>query len=98
MRVVNIKLLHEFSTAHPDAKSALNSWLAELEEADWETPIDLKSRYPSASILSGKRVVFNIKWNRYRVLTLIDYESGVVILKEFGTHAEYDGWKLEEFK
>lgn len=94
MRVVNIRYIHEFSTAHPDAKSALASWLAELEEADWKTPIDLKSRYPSASILSGKRVVFNIKGNRFRALTLIDYESGVVFLKELGTHAEYDEWAL----
>ncbi|MGD0575261.1 MAG: type II toxin-antitoxin system HigB family toxin [Anaerolineales bacterium] len=94
MRVVNLRLIHQFSAAHPDCKSALDSWVAELQEAEWKTPVDLKRRYPSASVLRGKRVVFNIKGNRYRALTLIDYESGIVIVKELGTHAEYDGWVL----
>ncbi len=94
MKVLNIRLVHEFSLTHPDAKGALDSWVAELEEAEWETPIDLKARYPSASILGGKRVVFNIKGNRYRALAMIDYESKLVIMKELGTHAEYDEWVL----
>lgn len=39
--------------------------------------------------------VFNIKGNDYRLVTWIDYESGIVVMKWFGTHAEYDKeqWK-----
>jgi mRNA interferase HigB len=94
MRVLNISVVFEFSSTHPDAKGALDSWVAELEEADWQTPIDLKARYPSASVLGGKRVVFNIKGNRYRALVLMDYESQIVIVQAIGTHSEYDSWDL----
>ena len=94
MRVLNKKLVREFSSAHPDAKAALDSWVAELEDAEWKTPVDLKARYHSASILGGKRVVFNIRGNRYRALAVVDYVSHVVIVKELGTHAEYDEWVL----
>ena len=94
MRVLNKKLVNEFANTHPEAKEALQSWVAELDDAEWETPMDLKRRFPSASILGGKRVVFNIKGNKYRVLALIDHESGVAIVKRLGTHAEYDDWVL----
>jgi mRNA interferase HigB len=40
-------------------------------------------------------VIFNVKGNDYRLVTYIDYERGFVVMKWFGTHADYDreGWK-----
>jgi mRNA interferase HigB len=35
-------------------------------------------------------VVFNIKANDYRLITLVHYESGIVMIRFFGTHREYD--------
>lgn len=94
MKVFNKRLVNSFSKDHADARDPLRSWIAELEDAVWQTPIDLKKRYPSASVLGGKRIVFNIKGNNYRALTLIDYQSGFVIIKKIGTHAEYEKWDL----
>ena len=39
--------------------------------------------------------VFNIKGNEYRLLTLVDYENAIVVIKDVLTHAEYDkgAWK-----
>jgi mRNA interferase HigB len=94
MRVINIGLIQVFSITHHDAKPALEAWLAETEEAEWKTPIDITSRYASASILKEKRVVFNIKGRRYRLLAIIDFQSGIVVIDRIGTHAEYDKWGL----
>ena len=35
-------------------------------------------------------MVFNIKGNNFRLVTKVNYEQGIVIIKFFGTHAEYD--------
>jgi len=94
MRVHNKKLIADFSANHADAREALSAWVAEVEDADWENPIDLKDLYPSASVLGNKRVVFDIKGNHYRLLAIVDYQSNVVIVKRVGTHAEYDKWEL----
>jgi mRNA-degrading endonuclease HigB of HigAB toxin-antitoxin module len=58
--------------------------------AQWRTPEDVKASYPKASILKGGRVVFNIKGNDYRLVARIQYQAGVLAVRFFGTHAEYD--------
>jgi len=51
---------------------------------------DVKASYPKASILKSSRVVFNIKGNDYRLVVRIQYQAGVIAVRFFGTHAEYD--------
>ena len=43
----------------------------------------------------GDKTVFNIRGNRYRLITKIDYSAGTVQVREILTHAEYDKgeWK-----
>jgi mRNA-degrading endonuclease HigB of HigAB toxin-antitoxin module len=42
------------------------------------------------SILKGGRVVFNIKANDYRLIAVVRYENGVMMIRFFGSHEEYD--------
>lgn len=56
----------------------------------WRTPQDVKGMYATASFLAGNVVVFNVKGNRYRMVTLIAYHTGTIIVRWIGTHAEYD--------
>jgi mRNA interferase HigB len=92
MRVVGRNLLSEFAQKHADAAAHIDAWTSEVSEAKWKTPGDVKKRYPSASILSNNRVVFNLKGNRYRVATSAHYATGVVLVDRIGTHAEYSRW------
>jgi len=93
MRVVGRIRLEKFASQHADARTQLDAWLCEAEEADWRVPMDVKARFPSASILPDDRVIFNIKGNRYRLETKISYEVKVVLIMRIGTHAEYSKWK-----
>jgi len=93
MTVVGIKRLDEFSSKHSDASGAIQSWLAEVRDASWRTPHDVKQRFVAASVLPENRVVFNLRGNRYRLEVSIAYQTGVVVVRRIGTHAEYDKWK-----
>jgi mRNA interferase HigB len=42
------------------------------------------------SYLNGSRVVFNIKGNDYRLIAALQYRAGVLAIRFFGTHSEYD--------
>lgn len=72
------------------ARSQYEAWLHIIGNAQWRTPEDIKASYPKASILKGSRVVFNIKGNDYRLIARVQYQAGVVAVRFFGTHAEYD--------
>jgi mRNA interferase HigB len=90
MRIVALKTLREFWARHPDAEQPLRAWHDEVNRAQWRAPADIKQQFRSASILKGRRVVFNIKGNEYRLVAALAYNTGVVFVKFIGTHAEYD--------
>lgn len=92
MKLIGKKLLQEFKEKHADARSQIESWEAETEEAQWQTPHELKSRYPKASLIKNQQVVFDICRNKYRLLTQINYKNAIVLIKKVGTHKEYDNW------
>lgn len=92
VQVVGRTRLEEFKAKHADVRSAVDSWTMEVEAATWTDPVQLKQRYPSASLLAGNRVIFNLKGNKYRLDTTVAYSTQVVVVRRLGTHAEYMKW------
>ena len=90
MRVIARKILRDFWEKHKDCEQQLKSWFSEAEKATWENPNQIKTVYPSASILNDNRIVFNIKGNNYRLIVKINYDYQMVWIRFIGTHAEYD--------
>lgn len=96
MRVISRKWLNELASRHPDAKSRLDAWFHEAEEADWANPAQVRQQYATASILKNGRVVFNISGNKYRLVVSINYAYRVVYVRFAGTHHQYDQIDAEE--
>ncbi len=94
MKLLGKTILHDFKDKHADAKPGIESWEAEVEEAQWNNPHELKQRYPKASILGKLRVVFNLCWNKYRLLAIINYKNKIVLVEKIGTHKEYNKWDI----
>jgi mRNA interferase HigB len=72
------------------ARSQYQVWLNIVSRAEWRNPEDVKTSHPKASILKAGRVVFNIKGNDYRLIAALQYRAGVLAIRFFGSHAEYD--------
>lgn len=102
MRIIARRTLREFVASragHRDQaalKAALDAWFDEVRKVDWASTADVKRRYPSASIVSAERIVFNIKGNDYRLVVAVDFEKGIVWIKWIGTHQEYDRIDVKE--
>lgn len=91
MRVVGREVLEKFIARHEDVRSEANAWLAEVREAQWSSFQDIRQRYTDASFVK-KHVIFNLRRNRYRLDTVVAYNTKVVVIVRVGTHAEYDRW------
>lgn len=89
MRLVGREKLDVFSGAHADARSWIENWIFDTEQASWRTPQDIKGAYASASFLAGNVVIFNVKGNHYRLEVSVGYNTGTVVVRWVGTHAEY---------
>ena len=96
MIVIGTAVIEEFFVRHAGhkgikaARSQYDAWLAIAERVQWRNPEDVKASHPKASILKAGRVVFNIKGNDYRLVAVVQYQAGVLLIRFFGTHAEYD--------
>lgn len=89
MRILGLLFLDDFKKSHADARGPLDAWRREVEEAEWQSPQDIKQRYRSADFLGDNRVIFNIKGNNYRLVVKVRYQNGLVVVEWVGTHAEY---------
>jgi mRNA interferase HigB len=95
MRIIAIGTLRDYWIKRPDAERALRAWIGEVQAARWASPANVKAQFRSASILPGRRVVFNIKGNDYRLVVAVAYAFGAVYIKFFGTHAEYNAIRAQ---
>ena len=75
---------------YPDVQEHLIVWFKTIEKAEWKNFNDLKNDFPSCSLISDDRVVFNVKGNSYRLIVRFSFKYKRVMVKFFGTHAEYD--------
>lgn len=94
MKIIGLSELEACKNNHAEVRRPVSAWISDVEDAKWSCPSDVKDRYPSCSLLSKDCIVFNIKGNKYRLLTKINYANQIVLIKKFGTHAEYSTWTL----
>lgn len=90
MRIVTIKTLVALAERYPPAAMSLQSWRLLVEHATWKSMNDVMAQCPSAKVIDGDRVRFAIRGGAYRLIASFDFGRGVVYVKFFGTHAEYD--------
>jgi len=96
MRIIAIKTLKQYWEANAICKEALLTWYEAAADAQWNTPNELKAQFGNASIVTNKRVVFNIHGNTYRLLVDIEYRLKIVFVVWIGTHKEYDKINAKE--
>ena len=99
MRIIKEKTLKELCKLdrYKKAESAIKSWIYEVRFSEWNNVAELKAKYKKASIISSKRVVFNLKGNDYRLVVDIEYTLKIVFVVWFGTHDEYDNIDVKTF-
>jgi mRNA interferase HigB len=91
MHVLALRTLKTFWEKHPQAERPLREWYAIASKAQWSTPQQIKDRFGGGvDFLADSRCVFDIGGNKYRLITYISYEFGLIYVKFVGTHAEYD--------
>jgi len=83
------KRLKAYEASHSDARASLRTWWRTAQTSDWESFNDVHGTFNTADAV-GDRVISNIKGGYYRLVTWIDYDRKLVVMKWFGTHGEYD--------
>ena len=97
MQIVTRKHLEEAMEAHKDAADELKEWRRIVKAARWRKFEDVRRIFKDADDVDDY-VIFNIRHNRYRLVTVVHYvktieerqTKGHVYIRSFLTHKEYD--------
>ena len=100
MYVITRKHLLEAGVQYPDAAKEIRGWYKIAAQARWRNPMEVRQTLKDADSV-GKYVVFNIRRNRYRLITIIHYSrekegritEGHIFIRSFLTHKEYEDKK-----
>ena len=100
MHIVTRRHLVEAMSEYPDAADEIKAWKTIVESVRWHDFEEVRQRFKDADDVNGY-VIFNIRHNRYRLITVIHYAKtsrlqwtqGHVYIRSFLTHKEYDNPK-----
>jgi mRNA interferase HigB len=95
MKVLGADILVKAQRTHAAARARLSAWKAEVDAACWRSFKDVKESFPATDMVK-KRLVFDIGGNKYRLIAGVDFEAGIVRIRWFGTHAEYNKIEVNE--
>ena len=89
MRIFAHKTLLQFAVQHREAAEQLDFWYRITKRERWNNLVEVRKVFPHADSV-GKWTVFNVKGNKYRLITEINYAKQFVFGRYFLTHSEYD--------
>lgn len=94
MRVISKPAILQFSERHRNALVPLLNWYRIARKADWGSLADVRKDFSHADIV-GRRTVFNIHGNDYRLIARVNYKTKRVFILNILAHSEYDkgDWK-----
>jgi len=92
VHVISRKKLKQAADQHPEIESSLDAWFRITKKALWRSLADVRRTFATADAVE-KWTVFNIKGNKHRLITEINYRFGRIYIRHVLTHAEYDRQK-----
>ncbi|WP_221389993.1 type II toxin-antitoxin system HigB family toxin [Dyadobacter sp. NIV53] len=90
MRIITTARIKDFYLNHADSRTALEVWMAKIKEINIQSLNELKQIANSVDIIGNNRVIFDIKSNKYRIISVVLVHRQIVYIRWIGTHSEYD--------
>ncbi|MGH9401888.1 MAG: type II toxin-antitoxin system HigB family toxin [Terriglobia bacterium] len=97
MHIITEKHLNRAMEQYPDAAREIAAWRKIVKGGRWRNFVEVRQVFKDADAVKG-HVIFNIRQDRYRLVTIIHYSrekdgrltEGHVYIRSFLTHKEYD--------
>ena len=89
MNVISKRGLLQLASRHTDSLGPLLAWFQVARRAVWEGLQDVREDFPTAEQV-GNVLIFDIRGNRYRLVTRVNYAGRRIFVKDLLAHAEYD--------
>ena len=91
IKIIDQARLEQIKRNHPPAATSIDTWALNVRAAAWKHLMEAKQTYATADYDSGSGwTFFNIRGNKYRLATVINYVVQTVTIVDLYTHEQYD--------
>ena len=96
MHIISKKALVDFWLTHRESRTPLSTWYTICKRTNFENFAHLKATFGSIDKV-GKFTVVDIGGNKWRLITIVNYSTHKIYVRDVLTHDEYDRdfWKRE---
>ena len=95
VNVVSRAKLKAFWLEYPDSEEPLIAWYKTLSKLSPKNFAELKNTFNSID-LAVKYTIFDVGGNKFRIITIIDFEYQFAKIRHVFTHKEYENWNAIE--
>lgn len=93
MRVLNTNKLDEFANQHPTSRQTIAKWVDRIQAVNASNLFELRRSFAkSVDLIEGTTYCFNLGGNKARIIAVVIFVEGDVIIENVFTHVEYDRW------
>ena len=89
MNVINRNALRRMMKAHSKSAAALDAWWRVTKASRWNHIEECRRSLTNADQV-GRRLIFNILGNNYRLITVVSWRNQRIYVKALLTHREYE--------
>jgi HTH-type transcriptional regulator / antitoxin HigA len=96
VQVINCFRLHDFWIGHTRGENPMRAWVQLLSSVDWDSPESLSKTFPAAHVHENL-AAFDIQGSTYFIVTTIDYQRGIVWVRDVLMHSDFRSDAREAF-
>ena len=98
MRVIKKEPLLSFASKHPTLRNAMDTFIAIVEESDWQTSDEVVATFGESKTdtFANERVCVNVGGGKCRVVIKVRYGWKRVYVRWVGLHKDYNKLKKEK--
>jgi mRNA-degrading endonuclease HigB of HigAB toxin-antitoxin module len=85
MRIVGVGRLSKFCSTHPQTRTWVAMWMAELEETTLQTMAEMANRFRTVATFSANIAVFQMGTHAFFVETAISFNTSTVLIRQVGS-------------
>lgn len=82
MRLIGKSILQRTLALHPSARPWVASWAAEVEDARWKVPADVRAQFPRARPRPADRFAFPVGDTGAALILAIAFPVGVALIED----------------
>jgi len=82
MRLIGLEKLSQLRDKGEQTEKWILSWIAEVRDAHWKRPVDVRNQFPKARHDGEGRFMFSVANSQWIICLLVTFQHGIALITD----------------